>query len=344
MTSQISKMKCDYACCDRKCCYGNFCKNHRSSYLLDSDGMILMDRFTGKSQDYYRPDLRKYCITILKGDPKIIYSLKKEPLFGWMCHKIKEMRQYEKHTLKIIKIQALIRGYNIRTNLKKRKECNNNEDFFTFENISDISDLYFFSYKDIQGFRWGFDIRSLDRLIQEEPLNPYTRQEIPETIIEKIRERIEIIKLQAPYEDIMDIVIRDRLQAIKQKSVDLFSKIEQSGYTCHVEWFLNLSLRRLREFYRQFEDVWNYRAQLTPQMKALIAPPDGRLFLTPVSQVRHFTQKEDIQELLLDELKKFTRAESEANQKLGYMYFLIAFGCVSPPCYLAHSDWLNMIN
>ena len=106
-----------------------------------------MDRFTGKSQDYYRPDLRKYCIKVLNGDPKTIYSFKKDALFEWMCHTIQEIRRYEKHQPKIIKIQSMIRGYNIRNNLKIRKECNNNEDFFTFENINDISDLYFFHFR-----------------------------------------------------------------------------------------------------------------------------------------------------------------------------------------------------
>lgn len=340
----MPKKYCKQECCGRNASFGDFCKNHRSSYLLDSNGLIRIDRFTGKSQDYYRPDLRKYCVNILKADPSMIYSLKKEALFEWMFKKVQEIRRYEKQSDKIIKIQARMRGSYIRNKIKYRNECNNNEDFFTFENIADISDLYFFSYRDNQGLRWGFDIRSLDRLIQSSSLNPYTRQDIPEEVLQLILQRIEYIKQRAPYEDIMDIIIRDRIQSIKQKAVDLFSKIEQSGYTCHVEWFLNLSLRRLREFYRQFEDVWNYRAQLTPHMKAMIAPPDGRLFMTPVSQVRHFEHKEDIQELILNDLSKFTHSQSEANQKLGYMYFLIAFGCVSSPCYLAHSDWLNMIN
>ena len=68
----------------------------------------------------------------LKADPSMIYSLKKEALFEWMCHKIQEIRRYEKQTDKIIKIQARMRGIYIRNQIKYRSECNNNEDFLYF--------------------------------------------------------------------------------------------------------------------------------------------------------------------------------------------------------------------
>ena len=118
----MPKIYCKEECCERNASFGDFCKNHRSSYLLDSNGLIRIDRFTGKSQDYYRPDLRKYCVTILKADPTMIYSLKKEALFEWMCHKIQEIRRYEKQTDKIIKIQARMRGIYIRNQIKYRSE------------------------------------------------------------------------------------------------------------------------------------------------------------------------------------------------------------------------------
>ena len=60
----MPKQYCKQGCCERTATFGEFCKNHRSLHLLDSNGLILIDRFTGKSQDYYRPDLRKYCVTI----------------------------------------------------------------------------------------------------------------------------------------------------------------------------------------------------------------------------------------------------------------------------------------
>ena len=49
--------------------------------------------------------------------------------------------------------------------VNNRELCNNNEDFFTFEEIKDISQKYF-SYKDEKDIIWGFDIRSLTELLK----------------------------------------------------------------------------------------------------------------------------------------------------------------------------------
>ena len=49
------------------------------------------------------------------------------------------------------------------------------------------------------------------------------------------------------------------------KKLLIYSYIEQSGYTCQIEWFTNLSIRRLKKLYKQLEDIWNYRSQLSNQ-------------------------------------------------------------------------------
>ena len=125
--------------------------------------------------------------------------------------------------------------------------------------------------------------------------------------------------------------------------VDLFSFIEQSGYTCQIEWFTSLSLRRLKELYKQLEDIWNYRSQLSEDMKRNICPPNADIFKTPLIDVMNYNIKEDIQELILHEVMKFTQANTDSDRKLGFMYFLIAFGIVSHPCYLAHIEWLEFM-
>ena len=55
------------------------------------------------------------------------------------------------------------------------------------------------------------------------------------------------LKKDNNYEDNIENIERDRKEMIKQKTVDLFSLIEQHGYSCNIEWFLTLSLRRLKE-------------------------------------------------------------------------------------------------
>ena len=338
----ISDQSDNFRKCYDKTKFGDYCHKHRSKYLLDENQMIIQDRFTGKSKDYLVKDVRRYCKEKRLLDAKGLLMNKKE-VFQVVIAEIDTMNYYGVRVKNIIAIQSLLRGNKVRSRGLERRMCNNTEDFFTFDPIPDIPELYFYSYQDLRGIRWGFDIRSLHKLLSLNYPNPYTTEIIPESIITDVKQRLSVIKKSAPYEDIVDIIVRDRKATIKQKTVDLFSKIEQSGYTCHIEWFTGLSVRRLKILYKELEDLWNYRAQLTNSMKMLLCPPDGRIFTTPIAGVMNYQVKEDLQDLILGEVYKFTRCQTEANRKLGYMYFIIGFGRVSSECYLAHYDWLNFV-
>jgi|TARA_Y100000389_G_scaffold170538_1_gene177600 hypothetical protein len=329
--------------CKFKCGYGEYCYKHRRNHLIKDD-MIDTDNFTGLSKDYLKSDLLYYHKNKMKNKYQ---TVSKNELFNEVKDYINSLKIYENQAFqkRIIFIQCIMRGKLVRIKNVNIK-CNNDEDFYTYEDLKDIEYKYFYSYKDKSNIRWGFDIRSFDKLIQMRYPNPYTTEEIPLNIIEEVKNKIDILKLDSDYEDLTDSIVRDRKETIKQKIVDLFSFIEQSGYTCHVEWFTNLSVRRLKELYRQLEDIWNYRSQLSNQMKRNICPPNAEIFRTPMIEVMNYSCKEDLQELILHEVLKFTQAATDSDRKLGFMYFLIAFGMVSPQCYHAHIDWLSfmMIN
>ena len=338
--SNLCKFTVDEAKCSLKCKYDNYCYKHRREFLIVND-KICRDRFTGLSKDYLKKDLLNY----RKDEMRIKTSvIDKQSLFdGVMKHVYAINRYYEINDDKrIIVIQAFLRGREERKKLSESK-CNNTEDFYTYDELKDIPKKYFYSYLDSKKFRWGFDIRSLDKLLTMNYPNPYTTEPIPPDIISDVRNKIILLKSEPGYEDISETIVRERKDAIKQKIVDLFSAIEQSGYTCHIEWFSSLSLRRLKELYKQLEDVWNYRSQLSNQMKRNICPPFGDIFRTPMIEVMNYSSKEDLQELILHEVTKFTNAVSDSDRKLGFMYFLIAFGMVSEQCYLAHIDWLSFM-
>ena len=330
--------------CDKTCKfkpkYGLYCYKHRRNHLI-KDNVIDIDNFTGLSKDYLKGDLLYYRIHKMKNKSPMG---SKNEIFDEIKEYINSLKKYEdeKNYKDIVKIQCIMRGKIIRMKNENLK-CNNDEDFYTYENLSDIESKFFYSYKDKSGIRWGFDIRSLDKLIEMRYPNPYTTEEIPLNIIEEVKNKISLLKLEPDYEDLTDSIVRDRKETIKQKIVDLFSFIEQSGYTCHVEWFTILSVRRLKELYRQLEDIWNYRSQLSQQMKRNICPPNADIFKTPMIEVMNYSCKEDLQELILHEVLKFTQAQTDSDRKLGFMYFLIAFGMVSPQCYHAHIDWLSFM-
>lgn len=268
--------------------------------------------------------------------------MKKDKLFNEVNNFIINIKKYEKENIKpIIYIQSYIRGNNIRKQYNY-KRCNNEEDFYSYEKLKDIKKKYFYSYCDKNNIYWGFDIRSLEKLMDLKFPNPYTTELISPRIINDVKIKINKIKKNNSYENISDLMENDRKNNIKQKCVDLFLCIEQSGYSCQIEWFLNLSLFKIKELYKQMEDIWNYRSQLSREMKLELCPPNGNIFTIPIPEILNMN-KQEIQEIIINDINKFNNCENLSNRRLGYMYFIIGLSNVSPPCYVTHQDWLVFI-
>ena len=156
--------------CKFKCNYGDYCYKHRREFLIVNDE-ILRDRFTGLSKDYLKNDLVKYLKNKMRRK-SIIHG--KEELFQEISKHIITINGYHEidHTNEITKIQSLFRGKMIRDKNKGLK-CNNDEDFYTYDELKTVPKQYFYSYVDNSNIRWGFDIRSLDKLIIMGFGNPY---------------------------------------------------------------------------------------------------------------------------------------------------------------------------
>jgi hypothetical protein len=312
--------------------YGMYCYKHRRYHLVD-DNNIIKSRFTNMEKDYLKKDLINYC-----KKNKIIISdnLKKKDIFHKVKVNISNDTLYDNK--KIIYLQKLIKEFN----KKNRKKCNNNEDFNTFENIIDIESKYYFAYNDNRNIKWGFDIRSLKKLLDLGLNNPYTMEEFTEDTINNINKRITDLKNNNNYCNFDDLILKDKKSEIKQKCVDLFSLIDQCGHSCNIEWFLSLNIRRLKELYKQLEDIWNYRCQLSEEVKRRICPPDANIFKTPITEVMNYQNKEDLQELILHDVLKFKNG-SDSDQKLGIIYFLLGLSYVSNDCYNIHNEWIGFI-
>ena len=344
--------------CKGKCKYGSYCYKHRSEYLV-REGMIIESRFTGFAKDYLIQDLRNYCkrhrvlylmalriipgtntpIT-LQGFESSIHVLKKKDIFSIVAEIMRKVEIYDSEDSQkhIVKIQSSVRGFLERC----KSACHNSEDFFTFESLRDIPSQYYFRYRDTQGFQWGFDVRSLKKLIDMGYANPYTLVEVPVHIIQRVNIMIQSLLVQGESIVIKDDIVKDKTTQIKHKVVDLFSKMEQSGYSCDISWFLDLNIHRLQELYKQLEDMWNYRLQLPREMKIEISPPLGRIFITPMSTILQNPSKEYLQEKIIDDVSTFSRPISESSQKLGYMYFIICLGYVSQRCSQTYG-WLAWV-
>ena len=326
--------------------YGGYCKNHRKEYLLDGSLMIIIDRFTCEIKDYTLPELKgfyKCNLKSKKGDSKF----KKLDYFTEVNHYFNSNKYTNVNIKSLIKVQSVVRKKILFIKIKyhglsvlDRSICNNDEDFYTYDPKEDIDETYYFSYMDLHNNFWCFDIRSIKKLIDMNYGNPYTMEPIPPRIKNIINDFIRYLQKKNIKIAIDTTIITDRKSQVKQTFVDIFAQIEYSGYSCNVDWILNLNPVRLKKLYRELEDIWNYRAGLSQQVKSDISPPDGRLFVMPVHDYMLCNVKLELQEIISNELKKILGARTSSDMNLGFMYFIMGLSMVSRECLIVH-PWVQ---
>ena len=244
-----------------------------------------------------------------------------------------------------IKIQKLFRGHLQRKcNLYhgsaffKRELCTNTNDFLTMDDLKELPFSQFFSYKDVDGFIYGFDIISLHNLYIKSGkniLNPYNRNKIPDDVYQNLKNVIRLSKLlkidiNIEIQDInMDISIKKSLEL---RILDLFQNINSLGNYSEPTWFSTLNIQELHKFTRELFDIWEYRAQLTFETKKLIYPPYGELFYN-ININYIFTHEPNIiniQKIVLSLMEKLVNSGVEKdNRTLGSYFVLSALTLVS---------------
>ena len=213
-----------------------------------------------------------------------------------------------------------------------KKLCNNQEDFFTYETINELDDKYFFSYKDDSNIIWFFDIRSFNKLIEMNQPNPYTMVPFNNEILLKCNKLIDYLKsrnITLNFIDEMKELKKDKKNILKQKMVDLSANIERTGYSFNIEWFTTLHTMQLKKLYYILEDIWNYRANLSIEMKIKICPPNGIVFNKSHHEIRHTNSKDTMRDIIVSDILKFNNAQDDSDERLGYMLFLMGLG--TPP-------------
>ena len=185
------------------------------------------------------------------------------------------------------KIQRIYKGYLQRCYNKShgpgfpvRNICNNATDFYTMDDISSIPLLQFFSYRDIDGFVYGFDILSLYNLILNNGVdvkNPYNRNELPTDIINKIRYKIRLSRvLKIPIK--INIETNNAITGQKRlelRVLSLFQEIDSLGNYSNPSWFTSLDRSNTIKYLRELLDIWCFRAELSNEVKRMICPPSG---------------------------------------------------------------------
>ena len=279
-------------------------------------------------------------------------GLKKNMLESTMKHLFDRLNSYEKYLDTIIFIQQRIKK-NIKENQLKlygegffnKNQCQNLEDFYTFETYHDISDDYFFSYKDTQDKIYYFDIRSFNKLLDSSktPKNPYNREPISENIIKIAKKRLEYMETRGiPTKFKEPKITMTEEQLFNSRVLDIFQKIDALNVTAagtNPKWFIDLNIIKLQKFYRNLEDIWNYRADLSLEQKKQIVP-NNDLFNISINKIFLIDNLKKVRDIILNDLDKLiTSGISDNHKSTGCYYILIALSEISPDCAVA-LPWL----
>jgi hypothetical protein len=244
----------------------------------------------------------------------------------------------------IIKIQKIFRSMLVRKYKQlhgpaslNRKLCTNSDDFVSMEPVDEINFHQFISYKDSDGFIYGFDINSLHNLFIKSSgdiKNPYNRNLIPDSLFKNIRAlirfgRILKININLNFEDSIKNISNEK--AIELRALSLFQNIDALGNYSNLVWFISLNRNQLIKFIRELMDIWNYRAQLSNETKRNICPPIGDPFRNlSIPYINTEQNLWNVRKVLLDIMEKLVNSGIDRDSKsLGAYYVLGALTLVN---------------
>jgi hypothetical protein len=205
-------------------------------------------------------------------------------------------------------------------------------------NISEIPNEQFFSFKDEDGFIYGFDILSIHNLIYKcngAIKNPFNTKAISSKVIEDLRTLIRLSRLFKIniHTEINDITKElSTKKSIELRALTLFQNIDSLGNYSNSQWFLSLNRTQLIKFLRELIDIWAYRAPLTAETKRAICPPLGNPFvrIPSFNTLQTMENFEDVRKYILDVIDKFVNTGLDKDNKcLGAYYVLGALTLVN---------------
>ncbi len=218
-----------------------------------------------------------------------------------------------------------------------RKLCINDIDFCTLDNINEIKLYNFFSFKDEDGYIYGFDIVSIYNLYMKNSNkfeNPFNTKLIDCKFLINL---IEIIRLSKIFKIELDLNYEkieyfNETKKLDFKLLELFQKIDSLGNYTNINWFNSLNKYNLIIFFKELFDIWKYRAMLSNDIKLKICPPHGNPFrnisfnINNINSCNYNVIKKNIINVM-DEL--VTKGINNEYKSLGASYILCSLTLVN---------------
>ena len=217
----------------------------------------------------------------------------------------------------------------------KREICINDTDFFTLDDCKSIKYENFFSFKDDLGYIYGFDILSIYNLFIKKgtnTVNPYTNKIFPPNILNNLKN---IIKYNKIFDIDFDLTLNKdesylKKQQLELRVLSLFQVIDSLDNYTQINWLLDLDKNKLIRFIRELYDIWNYRADLSQNVKREICPPNGNPFKEfNVNHLLHYSYNYLLKNILFILENFVKKGINRDSQILGSWYVLSALTLVN---------------
>lgn len=292
-------------------------------------------RILGKKQAFKMPRLEEYeNILNLKYTLKELNLIKKKyeiiggknkreiqyllyNLLRLQCNISKIIRLYRRYLLGKYKLLLGARSY---TNL---------EDFETLEPLSNIIKLNIITLSDNENDKsnnYGFYIKSYKKLIskyKKKAFNPYTRKLLDESESNRINNVIRLNKLlNIPDDNINnDVIVMTSENRLKFEIHDLIHDINDLGNYADSCWIEGLNKEQLIKYIFELKDIWEYRANLSSQVKFQIYKfgnpffDVGRNLLITYSECK-------LKKIVVTIMKRLISSEDRNISSLGAFYIL----------------------
>ena len=229
---------------------------------------------------------------------------------------------------------------------------NNNTDFFTMDEICELKYGILFSYRDPDGFVYGFDIHSLYKLVTTSKnnqviINPYNRAVIPSNVIENVYTFIKLTFILTNHNVVLTLKnaqVEKQVITIENRAIELFHAMDNLGNYTVPTWFLSLSPINLFKFIRELNDIWDYRLNIPLETKREICPPDGNIFSNYFPTPSAFLQTTDIDILrhhILSVMEKLVNTGINNDAKLLGSYYVLGALSIVNPQILISTPWLQ---
>ena len=290
-------------------------------------------------KNYKDLNMYNYNISTLKSSAKY-HKLK---ISGSKNELIKRLFSFLYLSSHIIKIQRLFRTFLLKKIIKyygpafiNRKLCTNNTDFITLEPFNEINCFQFISYKNPNGFIYGFDIISFYTTFygNKPKINPYDRSIIPDEVIENFTNLMRLcmllnIKINLKY--VNDTSHFSSKKLIEFRAMKLFDNINNLGICCNYQWFHVLNRHQLYLFIDELLDIWKYRAELTNETRMKICHPHGNPFIHLNFDFIYYEENIlTVKKVILEVMEKMVNLGIDnSNKILGCYYVLGALTLVN---------------